>query len=316
MRITLFVILLSVVLSINAQEPELPPLSNYQHNWMIYNPAFTGSTDVLSFSGFLKKTKFDAPGGPAYEQMSSQMPWGKHVALGVSVYGIQHPTMFGEKFIDAPLKTNSFSFNYAYRIAIKDGKLSFGLSGGLTRTLSSLIDKNFLNAGDPQFFKDIEVDIDPILLPIVGTGVLFYTKKLFVGLSVPNFFSLDSGGNYISSIENYKAVLTGGYEFGQRESFTFNPTFLLMYGLGTDALNYALSVNFGFFDQKIWLGAIYKSGGMASININLEIRPKILLGVSYDYSLKKTTSYYDQSVELVLRYELRKRITSNVPFYY
>ncbi len=316
MRIALFVILLSIVMSTSAQESDLPPLSNYQHNWMIYNPAYTGSTDVLSFSGFIKKTKFSDPGGPAYEQGSVQMPWGKHVAMGVSLYGIQHPTTFGEKFSDAPLKTNSFSLNYAYRIPIKDGKLSFGLSGGLTRTSSSLVDKNFLNANDPQFFKDDEVDIDPIMLPLVGTGVLYYTKKLFVGLSVPNFFSLDSIGNYTSGIKNYTGVLTGGYEFGQRENFTFNPTFLLMYGLGADPMDYALSINFGFFDQKIWLGAIYKSGGMMSVNMNLEIRPKILLGVSYDYSLTSTTSYYDQSVELVLRYELRKRVRSNVPFYY
>ena len=65
-----------------------------------------------------------------------------------------------------------------------------------------------------------------------------------------------------------------------------------------------------------YLQTIYKAEKRLSFNTNIEINPKLMLGLSYDYSLDPALNYFHGSWELVLRYEWRKTINSNIPFYY
>ena len=86
--------------------------------------------------------------------------------------------------------------------------------------------------------------------------------------------------------------------------------------VGTKILNYQGSLNFGFIQDKIIIGTIYKSSNAIAINANFEISRRLMLGYSYDYYLNNVNSYFSGSHEIVLRYEFRKTVPSNVPFYY
>ena len=93
-------------------------------------------------------------------------------------------------------------------------------------------------------------------------------------------------------------------------------TALMMVEVGTKTLNYQGSLNLGFIQDKITIGAIYKSSNAISVNANFEISRRMMIGYSYDYYLNNVNSYFSGSHEIVLRYEFRKTIASNVPFYY
>ena len=110
-------------------------------------------------------------------------------------------------------KETSFIGNYAYRMELCDGKLALGLGFGVT---VYNIAWNELDATDAD---DVQLMNNPTsaVLPAFSLGTYYYTKKYFIGISLPLFLSheLDkSTGKY--KIENnfsgYNYFFTGGYE--------------------------------------------------------------------------------------------------------
>lgn len=309
------ILLLIMAVPLGAQD--LPDLSNYQHNWMIYNPAFSGSRDAASLSTFIRQKDFGDP-GPMYQQIAGHTPLhNEKLALGVNFFSEQNPgALFGENRAPSPFKKSSLYFNYAYRIWAGDGRLSLGISAGITTFKENFSDLALLDPGDVNF-----MDEKREFLPNVGAGVLYYVdtddKRFFVGLSVPYFLTRGPTRNSIAhDFNSYTGVLTGGYRFKIVEGFSMYPTALVLYEVGPKTLNYQGSINFGLLKEKVWVGAIYKSSNAISANINLEISKKVMIGYSYDYYLNSVSSYFSGSHELVLRYEFRNTVASKVPFYY
>jgi type IX secretion system PorP/SprF family membrane protein len=307
---------------------DLPDLSNYQHNWMIYNAAFTGSRDAASISSFLRQKNMSSP-GPMYQQLSGHTPLknNEKIALGVNFFSEQNAgSIFGDNAAPAPFRKSSLFLSYAYRIKAGDGQLSLGISGGITSFYEDLSSLKTVSLGDAYLSaKEREV------LPNVGAGVLYYVdtedQRYFVGLSVPYFLSRGASKNSIAhEFGTYTGVLTGGYRVKLADGFSLYPTGLAMYEVGQQTLKYQASMNFGFAKEKLWLGAIYKSSvkfgnegilaNAIAVNVNVEISKKVLLGYSFDYTLDDKESYFNGSHEIVLRYEFRNTIASKVPFYY
>lgn len=308
-----YIHILFIILAVPLGAQDLPDLSNYQHNWMIYNAAFTGSREVASMSTFLRQKDFTGP-GPMYQQLAAHTPLSNDkIALGVNWFSEQNAgTLFGEGSVPAPFKKSSILLNYAYRIWAGGGRLSFGISGGVTTFVENFDNLTLTNPDDESFISG-----EREYLPNFGAGVLYYTDNYFVGLSVPYFLSRGTTRNSIAhDFGAYTGVLTGGYKFMVGENFSVFPTGLMILEVGTKTLNYQGSLNFGFIQDKIVIGTIYKSSNAIAINANFEISRRLMLGYSYDYYLNNVNSYFSGSHEIVLRYEFRKTIASSVPFYY
>lgn len=308
------IILLLPMSSAMSQDYGLPDLSNYQHNWMIYNPAFAGSREVLSVSTFARAKRVQDPGGPFYTQVSVHTPMkNEKVALGVSIYTKNDPMHFGNMF-NSPMNEQSLSFDYAYRIDVKGAKLALGLSGAVSLYNQNFAGLSILNADDDLINQNLGVE--PETFFNAGFGALYYTENYFIGLSVPRFFSKDEVNATTFDYKYFRPILTGGYEFYFSDNFTLNPTFYTEYSIKNNVLAYAASMNVALLDKKLWLGMIYKAEKRLSFNTNIEVSPKVLVGFSYDYSLDSSLNYFHGSYEFVLRYEFRKVVTSNIPFYY
>ena len=312
-----FLYILLIILAMPSMAQDLPDLSNYQHNWMIYNAAFTGSRDAGSISTFLRQKSFSGP-GPMYQQISGHTPMkNEKIALGVNWFSEQNAgTLFGEDRAAAPFKKSSIYFNYAYRIWAGGGRLSLGISGGVTSFVENFSNLTLTDPGDESFMAG-----EREYLPNFGAGVLYYVdnkdRKYFVGLSVPYFLSRGASRNSIAhDFGTYTGVLTGGYRFKIHDMFSIFPTALTMFEIGSKTLNYQASLNFGVIHDKITIGAIYKSSNAIAINANFEISRRFMLGYSYDHYLNNVNSYFSGSHEIVLRYEFRKTVASSVPFYY
>ncbi len=312
-----YIIILLIIIAVPVGAQDLPDLSNYQHNWMIYNAAFTGSRDAASISTFLRQKDFTGP-GPMYQQVSGHTPLkNEKLALGVNWFSEQNAgTLFGDDQAAAPFKKSSILFNYAYRIWVGGGRMSLGLSGGVTSFVENFSNLTLTDPDDASFIAG-----EREYLPNFGAGALYYVdnkdKKYFVGLSVPYFLSRGERRNSIAhDFNTYTGVFTGGYRFKINDAFSIFPTALVIFDMGTKTLNYQGSLNFGFIQDKITIGAIYKSSKAISVNANIELSRRIMLGYSYDYYLDNVNSYFSGSHEIVLRYEFRKTIESSVPFYY
>lgn len=321
MRVRLIIILFAISFPLWGQASEyLPNLSNYQHNWMIYNPAFTGSRNVMSAGLYTQALRVKDPGGPFHLQGSFHTPSkNEKVAYGAYFSRIKSPAIF------LPINTSANTYftdwqiygSYAYRIKGPRGRLSMGLYGGASLTTASYSD-NFLHPGDPMFSGE---DIESKLNINVGAGVLYYTEKLFIGFSIPRLIPSDSifnaadASGFVGLLKNYSGVFSGGYEFSINENLSINPTFNLIYGIN-DPMLYAGGVNFGFFDRKIWFGMVYNSSKILAFDANFQLNNKLLMGIAYGYSLNSSNSYFKNTFELILRWELRETVQTNIPFYY
>ena len=340
MKIRFAVILLIVLLPVRGQD--LPDLSNYQHNWLIFNPAFAGSRDVLSMNLFSQDKAVLHPEIPApkYLQISAHTPFTKspNNALGISYFNEKLPGygLGGFNFQESvPLVKHNLALYYSHRVKLRNGaQLSLGISGILALENADNDALDIRQRPDPQFLSDLE----PVLNANFSAGALYYTNNTFVGLSVPRLFSpfsvmdnnnyevaaADTSGISIEPVESgsfisdYNFIFTAGRKFGQG-SVTYYPNFLVNYipSAGILNTNYMVSMNFGFMNEKFWIGTIYKSSNAVAFNVNFEIfSGKGLLGLSWDFPISRTVGYFDNTFEIVFRYDNLVKVITKAPYYF
>jgi len=340
MRICLAIILTIVLLPLQGQN--LPDLSNYQHNWLIFNPAFAGSRDVLSVNLFSQDKAVLHPEIPApkYLQISAHTPFTKspNNAVGFSYFNEKRPGygIGGLNFQEAvPLVRHNMAAYYSHRVKLNNGaQLSMGVSAILALEKADNNALDLRQSNDPQFMTDLE----PTLNANFSAGVLYYTEKTFVGFSIPrlvapitlvdnNNYNTDGDDNDDGEIERlelgpvisgYNLLLSAGRKFGQG-AITYYPNFLVNYipEAGILNTNYMASMNIGFMNEKFWVGTIYKSSQALAVNMNFEIlEGKGLIGVSWDFPLKSTVGYFDNAFEIVFRYDNLVKVVTKAPYYF
>ena len=341
MKLRISIVFLIVTLAATGQD--LPDLTNYQHNWMIFNPAFAGSRDALSSSLFFKDNAILDPSRPApkYGQVSIHSPFKKasENSWGFSYFNKKEPGMgtLGINFSDPALYVeHNVAGYYSHKIKLGGGQLSMGLSAiiSLESVDNSVLD--IRQNPDPNFM----VDMEPVLLANFSAGALYYNSDFFAGLSVPRLarsITLIDGNNYseVSSgdttgtgtvsigessfIADYNFMLAGGRQFELSSNLTLYPSILAGYvpSVGFKGINYMAGMNVGLLGEKLWFGTIYKSSNAFSINMNIEImNSNLLIGLSYDFPLSSQAGYFDNAFEIVLRYDNIKRVVTKAPFYF
>jgi type IX secretion system PorP/SprF family membrane protein len=336
MRFRISIILLLVIMSASGQD--LPDLSNYQHNWIIFNPAFAGSRDVRSWSVFSKDNAILQPGlsAPKYFQLAMHTPFrnSEKNAWGFSYFNAKEPGqgILGLNFtVPVPMVNHNLSGYYAHKVKIGAGQLSLGLSGIVS---NERVDNSGIVArqsADPIFLADI----DPVWKLNFGAGALYYNNNFFVAASIPRLLPpiaiidnnpqievLDTLSNSLKTgaiYQNYNYMLASGYQFEISENFTVYPSFLAGYipSTGLANINYMASLNFGFIDEMVWIGAIYKSANEISVNFNVELfDSEILLGFSWDFPLSNVSGYFDNAFEIILRWDNLTKVVTKAPFYF
>lgn len=340
MRICLALILAIVLLPLRGQD--LPDLSNYQHNWLIFNPAFAGSRDVLSVNLFSQDKAILHPEIPApkYLQISAHTPFSKspNNAVGLSYFNEKLPGygIGGLNFQEAvPLVKHNMAAYYSHRVKLNNGaQLSMGVSAIMAIEKADNNALDLRQSNDPQFLMDLE----PVVNANFSAGVLYYTKRSFAGFSIPRLiapvtvidnnnyepagdapFGVESDTLEIGSfVSSYNLIFSAGRKFGAGKT-TYYPNFLVNYipVAGILKTNYMVSMNVGIMNEKFWLGTIYKSSQAIALNMNFEILDgKGLIGLSWDFPLKSTVGYFDNAFEIVFRYDNLVRVVTKAPYYF
>lgn len=297
-------ILLAAV-SATAQNTLVPSVSNYHLTWTTINPAFSGFRDAISVSS-LYRTALYGKLGPSDAQLNMHTPIGNSkVAIGGVI-----------SYNNIPDVQNLYSLmsTYAYRIYLGSGRLSFGLSAGVYGVNSDLSEVDIRDAGDPAFPDDAYQR----WFPNFGTGVLYYEKNFFVGLSVPELLSVPTKDQGIGSakFENYRFILTGAYQFNFSENFRLKPSLWIDYNQASTS--FKASVNAGFWDSRIYVGGAYHYPNFAIALLNFQVNPQWLVGYAYTFNTGPVRTALGGSHEIVLRWELRPviRTIPDDPFYF
>jgi type IX secretion system PorP/SprF family membrane protein len=166
---------------------------------------------------------------------------------------------------------------------------------------------NPADAGDPNL-----QNFDNKITPNFGAGVYFHSDRLYLGLSVPNFFedSRYNDNDVAVYQERMNLYLIGGYVFDLSPSIKFKPTFLTKMVTGAP-LQTDISGNF-LFNERLTLGVAYRWSAAVSAMAGFQVTNGLFVGYGYDLENTNLSNYNSGSHEVFLRFELFNRVNKLV----
>lgn len=298
---TLSLLVLFFVLCLNANAQFDPMFTQYMNNEMFINPAYTGTRGVMATTLLYRDQWVGITGSPKTQTFSIHTPLGEKNGLGMSVMnesiGITHI-----------LRANG---NYSYRIQTGyRSNLAFGLMGSIIQYRENMDELVLINPNDHIYLPNTP----SLIAPNAGFGTFFYTRKFYVGFSIPRLIKnsiRDAKVFNSASPRDWHFYLTSAYVSEINENFKLKSSIMIkeVYGAPMQA---ELALH-GLFGDIWWLGASYRTGDAISAITGFQLSRQLRVFYSYDYALTKLHSYSSGSHEITIGYDFtyrKRRIAS------
>jgi type IX secretion system PorP/SprF family membrane protein len=287
--------ILAVLFPLHLLGQMFPLSDHYVYDALAINPAFAGCHDALSATISYRNQWVGFKDAPKSEILSVHTPvYNDRIGLGLLV----------ERNSIGIFKETSLIGNYAYRMELRDGKLSLGLGFGVTLSNIAWNELVAADANDIQLMNNRASAV----LPAFSLGTYYYTKKYFIGISMPLFLSYEidkSTGKYKIgnpfSGSNY--FFTGGYEVGIGHNVKLLPSLLIKYHPNIAVqVDYNAQIN---FKDKFWIGFGYRNRDMLVGLLQCQLNDQLRMAYSYDFDLGRVGKYINGSHEILLNYVFR-----------
>lgn len=294
-RFALLLVTLTITsLTVFAQRDAL--YSQYMFNQLVINPAYSGSKEELSMAVIKRSQWVGLDGAPKTLTVSAHSPLrNENVALGMYVYTDQ---------IGAENELGVVG-SYAYRVKLGKGKLCFGLQAGVSQVTTDWKEVTVRDETDPIYTSRPKGGFKPD----ANFGVYYYTPNYYLGLSSKHLFenqfgkveNADGTSSYSTLTRHIYAM--GGLAIPVSDKIVFKPSTLVKYAQNAP-LNVDLNASF-LFNNKIWLGASYRTGNKTTVfMIELQATSNLKIGYAYDAAMGGLKSYNSGSHEIMLGYDL------------
>ncbi len=275
---------------LNAQQ--LPVYSQYTFNKFLLNPAAAGSDGYTTVSLVAREQWVGFKGTPKTHALTidSRLLRNSFISKNVSVRKKKRLSsrsgrvgwaahVFNDHF--GELDRTGAEGTYAYHLAIKDGQLSFGLSGVFYQFK--------LNKDKVILADDIP---DPLLDGIKGTlyipdanfGAYYTSATIYGGVSVMQIFQSsiqfgDKNGSEYRLKRNYN--LLAGYYYNINDVFAVEPSFLVKIPTTSRA---QLDINARvYYKNNYWAGLSYRTKNAMVIFLGAKF-DRYFVGYAFDYN--------------------------------
>ncbi len=303
LKITIALIACVIGFSNKANAQYDPTITQYMFNELYINPAFAGSKEALSMTALHRNQWVGIDGAPKTTTFSAHGPiMNQKMGIGISI--------LNESI--GVTKRNLVYANYAYRIPVGPGKLSFGIQAGIAnsnQSYSKLTDPTnpnaLTNVNDAQFSANVKFPIAPNF----GFGMYYYAKRFYAGLSIPRM--IDNSANVTNgtltkinkfNLKGFHYYAVAGYLIDQvSPDVKIKPQVMINVVQGAP-IQFDLNV-MTLTKEKLWLGVAYRSGSDISGIVGYQINPQFLINYAYDWSRTRRLSTYNKgSHEISLNY--------------
>lgn len=283
----------------NAQQD--PMYTQYMFNTQTINPAYAGTWESVGFMALARNQWTGWNGAPETFTFSLQAPLrNERVALGLNV--------IGDKVGQGQVKRFDISADYSYLVPISERtNLRLGLKGGFVNYSNNLEDYNIIDPNDPKFIGRINS-----FKPNFGVGAFLYSKRAYVGFSVPRVLNVKLDSDMQSAavqaeIRHY--FLIAGAVFDLGEDVKFKPTMLTKASFTSETgtpLQMDFSGNF-LIKEKLWLGAMYRTGSSYGFIAQWIFDKKLRVGYAIDFATNNIKHHNNGTHEIMVSYELKFR---------
>jgi type IX secretion system PorP/SprF family membrane protein len=284
--------ILIIALPLNLSAQMFPLSDHYIYNTLAINPAFAGCHDALSATLQYRDQWVGFKDAPKKQVFSVHAPLkNDRIGLGLLV----------DRNTAGIYKETSFLGNYAFRSELYNGKLALGLGFGVTAYNIAWDDLDATDADDAALLNNPASAV----LPDFSLGAYYYTRRYFVGISLPLFLSHvqdENTGDFKirNDFSNYNYFFTGGYEIDISPMVKIFPTLLVKYHP-----EYTVQVDYSvqfIFKDRIWIGMAYRSSKMLVGLLQCKLNDQLRIAYSYDFDFGSMRGYTGGSHEILLGY--------------
>ncbi len=276
-----------LLFQLNSSAQHVPHYTQYMYNMSILNPAYAGVRGDLS-AGLLGRIQWvGVEGAPRTNTLFVNGRIANGLAMGVSI--VQDKLGL--------YKGMTYNLDMSYTMVMSHySRLSFGLKGGLNSY------RNYLSQGitpDTDSYPDTRGSSANI-----GMGAFYFDEKFYAGISIPSllFSNPFQTNNQFNGEMNINFFVTGGMLAEINRDLLFKPSFMLKYTYGTP-VSFDINSNF-YYNKKLEFGLSFRYMDSVSAMIAFIINENFRIGYSYDYTLTGLGSYYGDSHELMLLYDV------------
>ena len=291
------IIILAVIIAVTSASfsQTLPAFRQYRFNALVLNPAQAGANDYSDVSVMGTQYWVGMPGAPQTATVSGNYKAFDNFGVGAAFIADQ----------TGPVHATSFDLMGAYHLKLSENwKLSAGLKiSALNHTVLSSELETY-SAIDPDMMENLSTGLSYN----AGFGFLAYSKKLFVGLSMPRVASLRFDRMNMTNFIDKKGgiIAYGGANFSINENFDLRPSLLGLVGYGGPAL---IDLNVvATIKNLIDVGLTYQWKGNIGALLGINIKDKFVIGYSYSYPINSMRTVSIQSHELALRMKFNKKL--------
>ncbi len=270
---------------INAQQD--PQFTQYFDNALFVNPAYAGSTGMLTATTIHREQWVGFEGRPSSTTISLHSPL-TYESVGVGLTAVRD--------VIGPLSQTMFygDFSYSLRLTEKS-KLAFGLKAGLNLINSSISTLQTTQTGDQNL-----IDVRSRINPNFGFGIYYHTPKFFAGLSTPKLIEQSLDGTASNKEKRHYFGIVGAV-IPVNSSWKIRPTSQVKATIGAP-ISIDLSVA-GIYQDKIWFGSMYRLNAAFGVFAQYQISPSFRIGLASDFSTTQIRKYNYGTYEFLLSYD-------------
>ncbi len=274
-----------------------PIFTQYMFNGLVLNPAYSGSHESLTLTSSVRRQWAGIKGAPTTETFSAHSP----LKFTRSAAGV----MFTHDMVGVTNQSMVYA-TYAYRIPVsKNAKIAVGALGGATFYRANLASLDVIsqnNTPDASFAAD-----ERRVLPNLGIGVYYYSKKTYIGLSMPtiinNKWNNKDPMNQAKQERHY--FLTAGYVFDLNPNLKLKPSFLVKW-VENGPFQYDINANL-LIHNILWVGASYRMQDSVDGLLQWNINDQLSFGYSYGYPTSALSSLQSGTHEVVINFRVKQK---------
>ena len=293
-----------------AQQPA--QYSLFMLNKYHYNPAYNGLDESLSLTSVFRKQWVGLTGAPLNVNFNAHLPI-EYLSSGVGL-GFEYDVI-------GAYKNLSIRASYSYSLDFGDkGKLSLGMAG---RFLQKNLDGSQLLTPQGDYESGINHN-DPIVPIVNETGSSFsfdvaaYYKHAFFEIGIA---AINLTQPTLQLATEAKVTYNRAYFLNASGTIKLNnfldlhPSFLLKTDFVKFQPELALLIK---WNENVFGGVAFRGFDTLSLDAvvfiaGMHITPNLMLAYSYDLSIGSLNSYNSGSHEVVLNYNLNKKIGKEIP---
>jgi len=291
-RISIFILALSMTGAagqLAAQQDVM--ISQYLFNGLLINPGYAGSHPYTS-SSLLHRSQWNQFDGAPTTSVVAIDGALRNNSLGVGILMLHDQ-------IGLTTQTD-VAMNLAYRMRLGAGKLAFGLRAGLANTRADLFEAELTDPGDPNYAENQQISQSARF----GFGAYYHMQRFYLGVSIPTLTAVGQNTGLVVP----HMLTTAGVVVKVSDGVMMKPSFLVkMVESAPPSFDFNLHA---LFQERIWLGAGWRSGDAIVSMMEIQVTPELRIGYAHDFTLSDIRNYSTGSNEILIGFDFGQGISA------